>query len=156
MKIRRAEKKDIDGLNRLLYQVAGVHHDGRPDLFRAGAKKYTTEELLTILDDQDKPILAAVEDDDTMLGYAFCQLKIYDGEGVHTAMRTLYVDDICVEESARGQHVGTEIFAAVRQLAKELGCYNVTLNVWECNPPAMAFYRSLGMTPYCTGMELIL
>ena len=41
MYIRKAEKKDIPQIEELLYQVAKVHADARPDLFRAGQKKYT-------------------------------------------------------------------------------------------------------------------
>lgn len=41
MLIRRAEERDIPRIHELLAQVAQVHHTGRPDLFRAGGRKYT-------------------------------------------------------------------------------------------------------------------
>lgn len=41
MLIRRAEERDIPRIHGLLAQVAQVHHTGRPDLFRAGGRKYT-------------------------------------------------------------------------------------------------------------------
>lgn len=34
MKIRRANEKDMEGINCLLCQVLAVHHEGRPDLFQ--------------------------------------------------------------------------------------------------------------------------
>ena len=43
-----------------------------------------------------------------------------------------------------------------KKFAKEQGCYNVTLNVWECNPSARKFYEKAGLKPYKTGMEVIL
>ena len=156
MTIRKANKTDIEGLNRLLYQVAAVHHEGRPDLFKPNAKKYTDQELEKILGDPDMPVLAAFGESGEMLGYAFCQLTEHKGEGVLTDIRTLYLDDLCVDEAHRGQHIGREICAAVMQMAREMGCYNVTLNVWECNPSAMKFYLAEGMKPYKTGMEMIL
>ena len=50
MQIRRAKETDMDGLNKLLMQVLMVHHNGRPDLFKPNAKKYTDEELTEIID----------------------------------------------------------------------------------------------------------
>ena len=49
MNIRRATELDMNGINKLLCQVLMVHHNGRPDLFKAGCKKYTDEELNSIL-----------------------------------------------------------------------------------------------------------
>ena len=67
-----------------------------------------------------------------------------------------YIDDICVDENARGKGVGKAVYEYVRAWAKEEGYYNLTLNVWSCNPGAMKFYLAMGLTPYKTGMETIL
>lgn len=155
IKVRRATERDLERINALLYQVAMVHHIGRPDLFKAGEKKYTDEQLIEILHDEDRPIFAAVDENDVMQGYAFCVMQ-KSGGGVLTDIKTLYIDDICVDEAQRGKHIGTKVYEAAIEYAKEQGCHNVTLNVWECNPTAMAFYKSLGMKPYKTGMEVIL
>ena len=71
-------------------------------------------------------------------------------------VRTLYVDDICVDEASRGSGVGRALYEHVVAFAREEGFYNVTLNVWSCNPGAMRFYESLGMRPYKIGMEEVL
>ena len=68
----------------------------------------------------------------------------------------MYIDDICVDEKARGRHVGKAIYEHILAYARERGCYNVTLNVWNCNPGAMKFYEKLGLVPYKVGMETIL
>ena len=47
--IRPAEKNDIPAIDKLLYEVHKVHSVARPDLFKAGAKKYTDGELEKIL-----------------------------------------------------------------------------------------------------------
>lgn len=157
MNIRHAHLSDINGINKLLYQVAAVHHEGRPDLFKANAKKYNDEELAGIITDPNTPILAAIDEDSgELLGYAFCIIEEHVGEGVLTDIKTLYIDDLCVDETVRGRHIGTALCEAVKQLAREIGCYNITLNVWECNPSAMKFYLAAGMKPYKTGMEIIL
>lgn len=77
-------------------------------------------------------------------------------DNVLTDIKTLYIDDLCVDENCRGQHIGSALYEAVKKFAEEQGCYNVTLNVWECNPSARKFYEKAGLKPYKTGMEVIL
>jgi len=156
MTVRFACEKDIPQMNSLLYQVERVHQQGRPDLFKEGAKKYTDNELKAMLKDKTKPIFAAVDENDVMKGYAFCVFQEHKGDNVLTDIKTLYIDDLCVDENCRGQHIGSVLYEAVKKFAKEQGCYNVTLNVWECNPSARKFYGKAGLKPYKTGMEVIL
>nr|MCR4790816.1 GNAT family N-acetyltransferase [Treponemataceae bacterium] len=67
-----------------------------------------------------------------------------------------YIDDLCVDENIRGQHIGKSLYDYVLQFAKEEGCYNLTLNVWTLNPNAMKFYEKCGLLPQKIGMEKIL
>lgn len=156
MTIRNAQKSDIPAILRLLGQVLMVHHNGRPDLFKADCTKYTPEELASLLEDEARPVFAAFDDAGRMLGYAFCILQAHSGDNILTDIRTLYIDDLCVDEAARGQHVGTALYEYVLDYARAIGCYNVTLNVWTCNASAMKFYEAMGMAPQKIGMEQIL
>lgn len=156
MKIERAGIGDIPDINRLLHQVLMVHHEGRPDLFKPHCKKYTDEELKVLLVDDSRPVFGAWDENGAFLGYAFCIFQQHAQDNVLTDIRTLYIDDLCVEETARGQHVGTALYNYVLAFAREHGCYNVTLNVWTCNATAMRFYEKLGMQPQKIGMEQIL
>ena len=156
MNIRRARQQDIPELHKLLRQVLMVHHNGRPDLFKPDCTKYTDTQLETILQNETTPVFAAFDSAGQMLGYAFCQLEVYENDNILTDRKTLYIDDICVEENARGRHVGTALYQHVTAYAREIGCYHITLNVWSCNPGAEAFYRAMGMKPYKIGMEMIL
>ena len=153
--IRFATEKDIPKLGDLLCQVCLVHHKGRPDIFNAG-RKYTDEELHDLLTDPTRPILVAVDESDAVQGYCFCIYQQVVGYSSLTDIKTLYIDDLCVDETLRGQHVGTALYEAALALARENGCYNVTLNVWSCNPSAMRFYERMGMTPQKIYMEQIL
>ncbi len=155
MRIRRAESKDLDGINKLLNQVLMVHHEGRPDLFKANVKKYTDEELLLILKDDSRPIFVGVDEKDSVLGYAFCIFQQHLNNNILTDIKTLYIDDLCVDEKMRGMHIGKQLYDYVVAFAKEQGCYNLTLNVWSCNESAMRFYESCGLVPQKVGMELI-
>ena len=156
MKVRMAEEKDIGRIHDLLAQVAMVHHKGRPDLFKYGTSKYTDEELREILKDKNRPILAAVDENDVLQGYAFCIFQQHLNDNILTDIKTLYIDDLCVDESKRGEHIGRTIYDAVLGFAREQGCYNVTLNVWSCNESAMRFYEKCGLKPQKVGMEVIL
>lgn len=156
MKIRMAEDKDIERINDLLEQVCLVHHKGRPDLFKYGAKKYTEDELKEILHNDKTPVLAAVDDNDSLMGYAFCIFQQHIDNNILTDIKTLYIDDLCVDEKLRGQHVGKTLYEAALDFAKKNGYYNVTLNVWSCNKNALKFYESCGLKPQKIGMETIL
>ena len=154
MQIRRATLTDIDGINKLLYEVHKVHSDKRPDLFKVGSKKYTNEELAKIIVDDNRPIFVYVDNDD-ILGYAFC-VFIKNNSNSLTDILTLYIDDLCVDENARGKKVGTSLYNYVLQFAKDAGCYNVTLNVWACNNSALKFYEKCGLSLQKIGLEKIL
>ena len=153
--IRRAEERDIPALDRLLDEVHKVHSDVRPDLFKAGAKKYTDGELREIIADDLRPVFTA-ERDGKVVGYAFCIHKQFVNDNNMTDVKTLYIDDLCVEQAARGGHIGTKLYEYVLAYAKQNGYYNVTLNVWADNINAVKFYERIGMRTQKIGMEQIL
>lgn len=153
--IRRAKEEDIPYLNKLLYQVHKVHHEVRPDLFKDGTKKYTDNELITLIHDDLKPIFV-FEKNNEILGYAFCVHIEHINDNNLTDIKTLYIDDLCVDENARGQHIGTKLYEYVLDYAKKQGYYEVTLNVWADNKNALKFYESIGLRIQKIGMEKIL
>ena len=152
--IRKAEKKDIQGLINLLYQVDAVHNGIRPDLFKGNTSKYTEQELEELINDDNKPIF--VYDDGKILGHAFCQINDIKNHRLLQDAKTLYIDDICVDEHSRGRHIGKALYEYVYNYAKSIGCHNITLNVWEGNDSAYNFYKQMGMQIQKTGMEVIL
>ena len=156
MNIRRAELKDMSGINNLLRQVLMVHHNGRPDIFKANAKKYTDEQLEELIKDEKRPIFVCVDETEEVLGYAFCIWQQHLNNEILTDIKTLYIDDLCVDEAKRGQHIGKSLYEYVLAYAKENNFYNVTLNVWSLNEGAMKFYEACGLKPQKIGMETIL
>ena len=155
MEIRFAEKQDVKGILDLLKQVGSVHHKGRPDIFRSGAQKYGASQVLAMLDSVENPIFVAVEGQ-KVLGYCFCQMLRHAQDPVLCDILSLYIDDLCVDENTRGTGVGKALYEAVCRYAKMRKCYNITLNVWSCNPGAMAFYEKMGLKPQKIGLETIL
>lgn len=154
--IRRAIEKDIPDMTKLLYQVNQVHADGRPDLFKSGGIKYTEEDLKELIRDDNRPIFVHVAEDDHVDGYAF---TVYENSEETTSVyahKTLYIDDLCVDETRRGTHIGQQLYEHVCQVAADTGCYRVTLHVWALNPGAEAFYRKMGLENLYIAMEKVL
>ena len=132
-----------------------VHHKGRPDIFKVGTK-YSAEELKVILKDESRPILVSVDENDNVQGYCFCIYQQHINNSVLADIKTLYIDDLCVDETLRFKGIGKELYDSAVKLGKNTGCYNLTLNVWSCNESALKFYESLGLLPQKIGMELIM
>ena len=156
MKIRRAGEKDIPRLIELLQQVLDIHAKIRPDIFISGTTKYTDDELLQMILDDTNPIYVAVDEKDLCMGYAFCQLREQPFSNNMVPFTSLFIDDLCVDQSLRGQHIGESLFEFVKAEAKRLGCYEVTLNVWAGNTSAEHFYEKMGMKTKERQMEYIL
>ena len=153
--IRFALEKDVSKIEDLLSQVDLVHHNGRPDIFKIG-RKYSSNELKELLTDKNRPILVYIDEFDRVMGYCFCIIQEHINDSVLTDIKTLYIDDLCVDEKLRGKYIGKELYEAAVNLAKERNCYNLTLNVWSCNPSAMKFYEKMGLLPQKITMEKIL
>ena len=153
MEIRLARVGDIPGLIELLKQVGQIHHEIRPDIFRAGAQKYNEADLELLLKDPKRPIFVAV-DEEKVLGHCFCELKITEASTVLLDSRSFYIHDLCVDENCRGQHVGKALYDHVCGYAREIGCDTITLNVWCGNESAMIFYERQGMKPRNMHMEM--
>lgn len=152
--IRKANKSDIKRIIELLHQVNMVHHVLRPDLFKPHTTKYHEQELEDLLNDESRPNF--VFDDGEVRGYAFCQISEVKDNKLLVDDKMLYIDDICVDENARGRHIGKALYEYVRDYARSIGCHHITLNVWEGNDAAWSFYRNMGMQVQKTTMETIL
>lgn len=154
--IRRATPADIPGINALLGQVLLVHHEGRPDIFKEIGQKYTDAELIELINKTVDPIFVCEDEEGRIIGHCFCQTIDRPERPSTYAYKTLYIDDLCVDENARGRHVGKELYEYTKNFAKENGYYNITLHAWECNPKAVGFYRHLGMQTQQYTMEEVL
>lgn len=156
MTIRKANLNDAEGIIKLLHQVAEIHHQGRPDIFRQGAQKYNAQNLADIFADPKRPVLVAVDAENRLLGYAFCVVNEVKDHLLLMDDKYIYIDDLCVEETARGQHIGRALLDAVRDYARAIGCRRLNLNVWACNPAARSFYDKNGFKPLETTLEQLL
>lgn len=156
MLIRNAANKDIPEIINLLGQVLEIHAQIRPDIFIPQTTKYIAEELKEMLKDETKPIYVAVDEHDKCLGYAFCQLREQPFSNNMVQFKSLFIDDLCIDEKVRGKHIGEQLFEFVKKEAKRFGCYEVTLNVWSGNTAAEKFYEKMGLRTKERVLEYIL
>lgn len=154
MTIRRAENRDIPSLQDLLQQVLFVHHQARPDLFEAQGSKYTQAQLEGLLHNDQRPVFVYEDENGQVLGHMFTIIE--ETHAPQVPHKTLFIDDLCVSEAARGQKIGEQLYQFALNYAKESGCYNLTLNVWNDNEGALRFYQRQGLKPQETRMEHIL
>lgn len=155
MKIRLAQIEDIPAILTLLQHVGKVHHVARPDIFRSDARKYGASQLIDLFENPDTPVFVA-EVEGKVLGYCFCIIRSYQLDPVLLDRTELYIDDLCVSEDAKRQGIGKALYENACKYAKIRKCYHVTLNVWEGNDTALAFYKNCGMKPLKYCMETIL
>lgn len=154
MDIRFAQGKDIPDILKLLEQVNLIHHQARPDILKE-APKYTLDEIANIIEDPQRPILVAVEGNH-ILGYMFGIYQETAESAFLVGEKSLYIDDICVDQNVRGKHVGQALYQATKELASDTGCRRITLNVWAFNESAKSFYEKMGMQSFKTTLEDIL
>ena len=154
MTVHPVTTADIPRIIDLLKQVGGVHHDLRPDLFRAGAQKYDEAALRQLLSDPARPIFGAYREE-RLVGYCFCVRQEVRDDPVLRDRKSLYIDDLCVDESCRRQGIARALYDYTLDYAKKEGFDAVTLNVWAGNP-AESFYRQMGMQTQKTVMEQLL
>jgi len=152
--VRLAKKQDHPAVERLLRQIAQLHADLRPDVFRPASCKYDKKRYYGLLRHRNTPVLIAQNERGEVLGYAMLLMKtIGRKHPVFRPRRILYIDDLCVDEAARGQGIGTALMGAVRELARERGLERIELNVWERNEGAMRFYEQMGFQTQRRGLE---
>jgi ribosomal protein S18 acetylase RimI-like enzyme len=154
MLIRKALDKDAKEIISLLKEVLEIHASIRPDLFKSGSCKYKEEDILNKLKDKNTPIYVA-EEDDKFLGYLLCEI-IEINEANRNKMKVMYIDDIAVKKEFRGKHIGEALFYFVKEEAKRLNCYEITLRIYEGNESAMSFYKKMGMKTQSSYLEYIL
>ena len=98
----------------------------------------------------------AVDEAENVLGHCFCKFIRYSKDNVLTDIKTLYIDDICVDENERGKGIAKSLYIYAKEFAKSENCYNITLNVWAGNDTALKFYEAMGLTTQKTTLEQVL
>jgi GNAT superfamily N-acetyltransferase len=149
--IRRALNKDIDKILILLKEVNLIHAINRPDIFNE-ATKYNNLELENKI--LNEPIFV-YEENGEVYGYIFGKIIEVENQ-LFKKNKIFFIDDFCIDETKRGQNIGTKLYNYVKEYAKEIKCDKIELNVWNFNERAYKFYLKCGLKPLEITMEEIL
>jgi ribosomal protein S18 acetylase RimI-like enzyme len=96
-----------------------------------------------LIEDRDTAfILGAVDDDAPPCGVVQLRYRM----GIWRAGRDCLVEDVYVDESARGRGVARALLEHATERARERGCRRMELDVNEENTAALALYTSFGFT----------
>ncbi|MBQ5838136.1 MAG: GNAT family N-acetyltransferase [Clostridia bacterium] len=145
--IRESKEEDSLSVYNLLRIIADLHKNGRPDMFPDLVSKYTVDEVKERLSKSDNGVFVA-EKEGSVVGYVFCDV-IREG-----TVNTLYIDDLCVDPSARKMGIARMLMDKAKEYAKEKNCAYLMLNVWEFNENAVRFYENYGFETRTRHMEI--
>ena len=155
MEIRRANKEDIEQILILLLEVARIHVEIKPDFFYPGVSKYSHDELIKMIDDDNDPIYVAC-DNKKVLGYLFCQTRIQKYPNLIKRNKTLYIDDLCVDKNYRRQGIGKRLIEFIIDEANKNNYDDIALNCWPDNKAACKYYEKMGFKTRSIIKEYIL
>jgi len=140
IRIRRAVPADVPALLELMRRLAEFE---RYDADFA----VTAETLLAQGFEREPPdFQALVADDSDTAGALSGMLVYYIIPFTFRARPTLYIKELYVAESGRGQGIGEALMRAAAGEALTLGCATIKWQVADWNTAARAFYEKLGAT----------
>lgn len=83
----------------------------------------------------------AESDNGELVGYVTYFFTYHTWSG-----KSMYMDDLYVQETYRSAGIGSELINKVIETAGDLGCRSLRWQVSNWNHPAIDFYKSLGAT----------
>jgi GNAT superfamily N-acetyltransferase len=133
--IREGRKEDIPGTLRLIQELA--------EFEKAPEQVHVTEEQLENDGFGENPLygLFVAEDAGNLLGIALYYYRYSTWKG-----KTLFLEDIVVQQNMRGLGIGQELFNQVIRKASEEKCYRMSWQVLDWNEQAITFYEKYGAT----------
>jgi len=150
--IREACASDFNAIFDLENQVFQMHLNARPDLIKPKLP-FNQCYFEECLNDEDKKIFV-YEEDGNILGYCITQKLEYHGHHIYYDMKVLEINDMCVDENARGKNIGRQLVNRAKEHAREIGAVRLELTVWGFNRNARQFYEHIGMTERTIRMEM--
>ena len=140
--LQLARPADRESVNAMARQVHAMHVAWRPDIYEMTEEMYPEDRFLTAIKERQ---LYVAKLDNRVVGYLLVKIRSYDWSGM-VKRKVMLIDELCVEESCRGQGIGKEMMADAHALARAFGCTDLQLGVYPQNDGAVAFYQKCGFT----------
>jgi len=113
---------------------------GDPHTFDCTELSHNLANLLTKLD----AAIFVGEVDQRIVGLAEVYLRQDEGDSPKIPYRYGYLQSLMVDESVRGQGIGTALVAAAEQWARDHGASEMRLETWEFPAGPLTFYHGAG------------
>lgn len=153
MEIREAKIEDLEQIISIQEQISRIHYENRPDIFKYKSKIEIENVTIDTINDKDKKCIIATDDTLKIYGLLICKIK-YIKEHINLKdARTLWIEDIGVDEKYRKKGIGKQLLKEAEKIAKKLKCKRIELNCWNFNKDAINFYKSIGMNTQRKIME---
>lgn len=133
--IREAEKQDVPSIRKLIVELA--------EFEKAGDQVNITVRQLEEDGFGDTPFYQAfvAESDGQVVGFSLSFVRYSTWRG-----KMLYMEDLYVTESHRGQSIGSALLEKQLDYAKESGINFVCFQVLDWNLPAISFYKKYNVS----------
>jgi ribosomal protein S18 acetylase RimI-like enzyme len=153
MKIRRADKQDVDALAALNAHVQSIHAAAVPSLFRNEPPALEVAEAFRgWLEDPAAFVLIAQEG--LPCGYIYAQFLERPESWIRPAFRVCNISHIAVRPESRRKGVARQLIAAVEEEAARRGVTRIELDVWSFNREARETFLRIGFEVFNERMEL--
>ena len=148
MNIRPATPLDALILSSLSMDVQRLHAEHHPRIFKIPeSEDYAIPFFQEMLADPTVTIFIA-EDNGNALGYIVCKLVERQDNPFTFAARILLVDQISVRPDARRKGVGETLLNRVEILARQQKAERISLDSWDFNLDAHAFFERMGFQKF--------
>lgn len=105
--------------------------DFRDTIFTEEQFYYTLDTMCRTSD------VIVIEEDGELIA---CGTLLYETKLIHNISKVGHIEDICIKKEHRGKQLGKRLIMYMTNLAKEKGCYKVTL---YCDDSNVEFYRKM-------------
>lgn len=149
--IRNARLEDYKEVEQMMQQVQNLHVTWRPDIYQPIKTVLSIEEYQEMI--KDETIIIAEREGKVCAVSTFLE-RTYQNP-THVKRKVLFVDTMVVDQSHRGQGIGTRMFEYLKNAARVRNCDGIELQVNARNTAAKQMYEKCGFTEKSINMELM-
>lgn len=153
MEIREAKIEEVDQIVPIMLEIANLHSEERPDIFKKKEEKELEKEIIETLSNQEFKVLVSCNGKNKIEGVVVCKIKDIKNHKNLKDAKILWIDEICVTKESRKKGIGKALMQKAKEIAKEEKCERVELNCWSFNENAIKFYKKIGMQEQRINLE---
>ena len=152
IKIRFAEEKDYNQVEKIMKQVQEMHTEWRPDIYKNVEILLPFDMYMDYVNNRE--LIVATLDSEDVVGMLIYVTRNISG-GPMVDRKVMFIDSMGVDEHYRGQGIGRELFAFARNICEEQDYDGLELQVNAKNIAAKKMYEKYGFTEKSVNMELL-